>query len=89
MPRRRRPGYVIADRRLAAICASALLARAEDLWTLLPDGCDGRAPFTTFDLAERLDRPLWFAQRLAYCLRLTGAARVAGKAGHRVVYVRA
>jgi hypothetical protein len=89
MPRRRRPGYVIADRRLDTICASALLARAEDLWTLLPDDCDGRAPFTTFDLAERLGRPLWFAQRVAYCLRLTGAARVAGKSGHHVVYVRA
>jgi hypothetical protein len=88
-PRRRRPGYVIADRRLDTICTTAVVARAKDLWTLLPEACDGRMPFTTFDLAERLDRPVWFAQRVAYCLRLTGAARVAGKAGHRVVYVRA
>jgi hypothetical protein len=88
MPRRRRPGYVIADRRLDTVCTTALLARAEDLWTLLPDNCDGREPFTTFDLADRLDRPVWFAQRVAYCLRLTGAARVAGKAGHRIVYLR-
>jgi hypothetical protein len=89
MPRRRRPGYVIADRRLDTICATALLARAEDLWTLLPEDCRGREPFTTFDLSERLGRPVWFAQRVAYCLRLTGAARVAGKEGHRAVYVRA
>lgn len=88
-PRRRRPGYTVADRRLDAIRTTALLARPEDLWALLPEDCDGRAPFTTFDLAARLDRPVWFAQRVAYCLRLTGAARVAGKAGHRVVYVRA
>jgi hypothetical protein len=89
MPRRRRPGYVIADRRLDTVCTTALLAQAEDLWTLLPDDCDGREPFTTFDLAERLGRPVWFAQRVAYCLRLTGAARVAGKVGNRIVYTRA
>jgi hypothetical protein len=88
-PRRRRPGYVIADRRLDTVCTTALLARAEDLWTLLPNDCDSREPFTTFDLAERLDRPVWFAQRVAYCLRLTGAARVAGKVGNRIVYTRA
>ena len=88
-PRRRRPGYTIADRRLGTICESALLARADDLWNLLPDDCDGREPFTTLDFAERLDRPAWFAQRVAYCLRLTGAARVIGKIGNRLVYVRA
>jgi hypothetical protein len=89
MGRRRRPGYTVADRRLGAICASALLAGADDLWTLLPEGCDGREPFRTADLAERLGRPIWFAQRVAYCLRLTGAARTVGKIGHHVVYVRA
>jgi hypothetical protein len=89
LPRRRRPGYIVADRRLGAICSSSVLARAEDLWGLLPDDCDGGEPFTTFDLAERLGRPAWFAQRVAYCLRLTGAARVVGKAGNRIVYARA
>ena len=88
MPRRRRPGYTVADRRLGAICSSAMLARADDLWSLLPEDCDGREPFTTFDLAERLGRPAWFAQRVAYCLRLTGAARVVGKVGNRLVYAR-
>jgi hypothetical protein len=87
-PRRRRPGYAVADRRLGEICSTATLARAEDLWALLPEDCDGRAPFTTFDLAERLGRPPWFAQRVAYCLRHTGAARVIGKVGNRIVYVR-
>ena len=87
-PRRRRPGYSILDRRLGSICASALIARPEDLWTLLPDGCDGREPFTTVDLASRLARPQWFAQRVAYCLRLTGAARVVGKSGNRLIYQR-
>ena len=88
LPRRRRPGYTIADRRLGTICESTLLARADDLWTLLPDELDGREPFTTVDLARKLDRPSWFAQRVAYCLRLTGAARVVNKMGNRLVYVR-
>jgi hypothetical protein len=88
-PRRRRPGYTIADRRLDAICTSALLTRAEDLWSLLPEHGDGHEPFTTVDLAHRLGRPPWFAQRVAYCLRLTGAARVVGKMGNRIVYARA
>jgi hypothetical protein len=87
-PRRRRPGYTIADRRLDTICETALIARADDLWALLPDHCDGRDPFTTLDLSERLGRPQWFAQRVAYCLRLTGAARVVGKSGNRLIYVR-
>jgi hypothetical protein len=88
MPRRRRPGYCVADRRLGAIDSTAMLACADDLWALLPDDCDGREPFTTFDLAKRLDRPPWFAQRVAYCLRITGAARVVGKIGNRLVYAR-
>jgi hypothetical protein len=87
-PRRRRPGYTVADRRLDTICETALIARADDLWTLLPDQCDGRDPFTTFDLSERLGRPQWFAKRVAYCLRLTGAARVVGKSGNRLIYIR-
>jgi hypothetical protein len=88
-PRRRRPGYTVADRRLGAIDATLMLARADDLWALLPDECGGREPFTTLDLADRIGRPSWFAQRVAYCLRLTGAARVVGKVGNRVIYVRA
>jgi hypothetical protein len=88
VPRRRRPGYAVADRRLGAIQETTSLVRACDLWALLPEGCDGRAAFTTRDLAAQLGRPLWLAQKVAYCLRLTGAARVVGKSGHHRVYIR-
>ncbi len=88
VPRRRRPGYAVVDRRLDSIHESSLVASGPDLWKLLPSGCDGRRPFTTLDLCEQLDRDPWFAQRIAYCLRLTGAARVVGKAGNRLVYSR-
>jgi hypothetical protein len=86
--RRRRPGYSVADRRLSEIRETATLATAGDLWGLLPPECYDRDPFTTVELATRLGKPVWFAQRVAYCLRKTGAARVAGKKGNRIVYVR-
>jgi hypothetical protein len=87
-PRRRRPGYTVTDRQLGEIRETATLARADDLWSLLPPGCHGNYPFTTVELAAQLGKPIWFAQRVAYCLRKTGAARVVGKTGNRVIYVK-
>jgi hypothetical protein len=84
--RRRWPGYVVADRALRAVVSQVALRTCDDLWTLLPDGFDG--PFTTRELAEWLGKPLQFAQRVAYCLRLTGAVDTVGKAGNRRIYVR-
>jgi hypothetical protein len=86
--RRRRPGYAVLDRRLEAIHGSSVVASADDLWTLLPNSLERRAPFTTIDLAKQLDRSTWFAQRAAYCLRMTGAAHVVGKSGNRLIYER-
>ena len=74
IPRRRWPGYRVADRFLSEIHETTSLVEAGDLWTLLPARCHGREPFTTHDLSRNLDRPLSFAQRVAYCLRMTGAA---------------
>ena len=88
VPQRRRPGYAITDRRLSEIHESTMLAKADDLWRLLPTTCDGKRCFTTHELAEQLGRPLWFAQRVAYCLRLTGAAKVAGKSRNSLIYIR-
>jgi hypothetical protein len=89
VPRRRWPGYRVIDRCLGEIRASTTLVQAGDLWSLLPASCGGREPFTSSDLAQHLDRPLWFAQRVTYCLRLTGAAHVVGKQGNRRIYVKA
>jgi hypothetical protein len=88
VPRRRWPGYTVVDRCLREIHRTTSLARPDDLWTLLPAACGTRAPFTTRELARQLDRPLWFAQRVAYCLRLTGAVRVVGKSGNWLIYLR-
>jgi hypothetical protein len=88
VPRRRWPGYTVTDRRLGEVHGTTPLKRAADLWTLLPPSCDGRERFSTRDLSRRLGRPLWFAQRVAYCLRRSGAARVIDKAGNHLIYIR-
>jgi hypothetical protein len=88
VPRRRWPGYRVADRCLGEIHETTSLVQAGDLWTLLPPGFSGRGAFTTHELASELGRPLSFAQRVAYCLRLTGAAHVIGKKGNRLIYRR-
>jgi hypothetical protein len=86
--RRRWPGYVVHDRVLREVVNRVSLHQASDLWGLLP-GSLGAGPFTTRELAEELGRPLDFAQRVAYCLRLAGAVDELGKTGNRRVYVRA
>jgi hypothetical protein len=88
IPRRRWPGYKVVDRCLIDIHEQTTVVASSDLWALVPPGCDGREPFTTQQLAQALERPLSFAQRVAYCLRLTGAARVIGKQGNRLIYIR-
>jgi hypothetical protein len=85
---RRWPGYKVIDRCLGEVQRLTTLAEAVDLWSLLPADCVGRKPFTTHELAQWLARPLSFAQRVAYCLRHAGAARVEGKSGNRLIYTR-
>ena len=51
IPRRRWPGYRVADRCLGEIHETTSLVNAGDLWNLLPATCHGREPFTTHDLA--------------------------------------
>jgi hypothetical protein len=86
VPRRRWPGYAVADRRLRRVVSSVTLREPGDLWRLLPAAPPLHGPFTTGDLAARLDRPLAFAQRVAYCLRLAGAVETLGKSGNSRVY---
>ncbi len=84
--RRRRPGYAVVDRRLREVVSSVVLCQAADLWSLIGEPPAGT--FTSRDLAETLGKPLDFARRVAYCLRLTGAAEAVGKAGNAHVYQR-
>lgn len=86
VPRRRRPGYAVVDRRLVAVRDTVRLICAGDLWRLLPD--DVPDPFSTHDLAGVLGSRRCVAQRVAYGLRLAGAAVPCGKRGNAVLYQR-
>jgi hypothetical protein len=86
LPRRGRPGFTVLDRRLRTVLGTVALERARDLWDLLPPGLDD--PFTTRDLARLLGGNLHNAQRVAYCLRESGAAEGVGKQGNHRVYRR-
>jgi hypothetical protein len=86
VPSRRRPGHAVVDRRLRGVVRTVPLEGAGDLWALLPGSLPD--PFTTHDLAVGLCRPVPFAQRVAYCLRLSGAAEARGKRGRCRIYTR-
>ena len=88
VPRRRRPGFAVVDRSLRMVSGSVSLNVAADLWDLLPCPSLWHEPFTTRDLSERLERSHAFAQRVAYCLRHSGAALAVGKRGNLRVYQR-
>jgi len=86
--RRWRQGdHVVEDQRLIAVQSVHRFRAAGDLLTLLP--VDLPAAFHTGQLAERLGVQRWIAQRIAYCLRMTGAAEVCGKQRNTLVYRRA
>jgi hypothetical protein len=83
----RRRDFVVEDQRLVAVAGVERFATLADLWRLIPPGL--AEPFHTGELAAALDVRRWVAQRIAYCLRKTGAADVAGKAGNAWLYRRA
>jgi hypothetical protein len=86
VPRRRWPGFAIVDRRLRDVGETIALKAPEDLYRLIAAPLPDR--FTTVDLANATDRPMAFAQRVAYCLRMGDAATAVGKVGNRIVYER-
>lgn len=76
--------FVVEDQKLLAVLDTCQLRRAADLRLLLPRELP--EPFQTLDLARALAGPRHVAQRIAYCLRKTGAAREIGKAGNARIY---
>jgi hypothetical protein len=79
--------FVVADQRLVAVTGVERYATCADLWRLVPAGL--AEPFHTGELAEALAVRRPIAQRIAYCLRKTGAADVTGKRGNAWLYRRA
>jgi len=85
--RRRRGGWVIVERRLLGVLERHVIATPADLWSLI--SWELPEPFQTLHLARVLNRPRWFAQKVAYCLRESGASTAIGKVGNALVYSRA
>ena len=75
------------ERRLLGVLERHVIATPSDLWSLI--SWELPEPFQTIHLARVLSRPRWFAQKVAYCLRESGASTVIGKAGNALVYSRA
>lgn len=82
--RRRERDHVVEDQKLIEVQGAFRLATAADLAGLI----DAKLPqpFHTGHLAEALSIDRWVAQRIAYCLRKTGAAREVGKLGNALLY---
>lgn len=83
---RRRFGrnYRVKDRHLTAIIDRKSLRTTADLVALLPAGLP--PVFTTADIAQLAGIPRWLAQKMAYCLRKTGAVAAAGKQRNALAY---
>lgn len=78
--------YRVEDRLLVGICSRHILATTADLRSLLPAGLS--EPFTTAELARAAGIPRWLAQKMAYCLRKTGAIAPIGKCRNAILYSR-
>ncbi len=82
--RRYQKDYRVVDRSLAGVIERRTFRTARDLRALLPPGLEEF--FTTEQLAELSGIPRWLAQKMAYCLRMTGGVRVVGKRGRATLY---
>ena len=80
----RKNDFQVVDQRLMTITSTHRFHRPEQLWQLLPVRLPD--PFDTEQLARQLEVQRWIAQRIAYCLRETGAAETVGKRGNTRLY---
>jgi hypothetical protein len=80
----RRRDHQVEDQRLIELHRVHRFRTGRDLVSLLPDGLP--SPFHTGHVAEGLAIPRWFAQRIAYCLRMMRLAREVGKQGNTRLY---
>lgn len=84
--RRRNTDQIVEDQKLLSLDRVLRFRTAGDLLRLLPG--DLPTPFHTANLAEGLNVSRRLAQRIAYCLRKTGAVNQVGKQGNAWLYER-
>ncbi len=83
--RRRGKKYLSLDQHLVSVGESVELCTARDLLALIPLE-QLPSPFDTAHLAAALQRPRWFAQKVGYCLRQSGIAKLVGKRGNSQLF---
>jgi hypothetical protein len=81
---RRDNDHQIEDQRLLSVLGVHQFQTAADLCRMLPTPLP--QPFHTGHLAEALRVERWIAQRMAYCLRETGAIQSVGKLRGALLY---
>ena len=87
-PRRgwRRKGWVTHERRLLEVQEEVVFDQPDDFAFLLPEELP--SSFTTAELAQALQSPRHFAQKMAYCLVRMQSITQIGKRGNAKVYRR-
>lgn len=83
----RKNDHQVEDQRLIAVGEGMTFRSAADLGKLLPPKLP--RPFHTGHIAAGLEVQRWIAQRMAYCLRQTGAIETVGKERGAWLYKRA
>ena len=83
---RRDDDFQIEDQRLVDVIAVHRFYAASDLCQMLPPSLP--KPFHTGHIADGLGVERWIAQRMAYCLRQTGAVQSVGKQRGAWLYER-
>ena len=83
----RRKNYESLEQTLVELRETVQLRKSSDLWKILPKV---RLPktFDTAELGRQIERPRWFAQKVAYCLRNSQAIEIVGKQGNSQLYRR-
>lgn len=81
----RRKNYESLEQTLLTLNEKVQLRKSSDLWKILPKV---RLPktFDTAELGRQIERPRWFAQKVAYCLRNSQAIEIVGKQGNSQLY---
>lgn len=82
--RHRDSDYHVEDRKLLEVHKVYRLREAADLRQLIP--VELPSPFDTVQLADALGIERWWAQRIAYCFRKMGTARLMGKRRGALLY---
>jgi hypothetical protein len=80
----RQDDFEVEDQKLVTVHETRRFRSAADLAELID--CPLPQPFHTGHLAEALGVDRWTAQRIAYCLRQSGAAIEVGKRGNARLY---